>query len=39
MDGEKGPFMSFPPVTSKNVGISTKNFLTFSLKPFCHTGV
>ena len=28
------PPTSFPPVTSTNVGIGPKNFLTFSFKPF-----
>ena len=32
--GQKGPTTSFSPVTSTNVGIKPKNFLTFSLKPF-----
>ena len=30
----KGPNTSFSPVTSENVGISPKNFLTFSFNPF-----
>ena len=29
----------FSPVTSTNVGINLKNFLTFSFNPFCHTDV
>ena len=28
------PFISFPSVTSTNVGISTQNFLTFSFNPY-----
>ena len=30
----KGPATSFSPVTSTSVGISPKNFLTFSFSPF-----
>ena len=32
--GPKGPPIRFSPVTSANVGISPKNFLTFSFNPF-----
>ena len=32
--GKKIPSISFPPVTSTNVGISAKNFLTFSFNYF-----
>ena len=32
--GQKGPPIRFSPVTSANVGISRKNFLTFSFNPF-----
>ena len=32
--GQKGPPTSFSPVTSRNVGISPKSFLTFSFNPF-----
>ena len=33
--GQKAPpHTSFSPVTSTNVGVSPKNFLTFSFKPF-----
>ena len=32
--GKKAPPTSFSPVTSTNVGISPKNFLTFSFNPF-----
>ena len=31
---QKGPPTSFSPVTSANVRISPKNFLTFSFNPF-----
>ena len=35
MEGaKKGPPNSFSPATSTNVGISPKNFLTFSFSPF-----
>ena len=34
MGGKKAPTTSFSPVTSTNVGISLKNFLTFSFNPF-----
>ena len=33
------PPTSSSPVTSTNVGISLKNFLTFSFNSFCQTGV
>ena len=39
MGSQKAPPTSFSPVTSTNVGISPKNFLTFSFNPFFHTGV
>ena len=32
--GEEGPSTSFTSVTSTNVGISPKNFLTFIFNPF-----
>ena len=32
--GQKGPLPSFSPVTSTNVGITSRNFLTFSFNPF-----
>ena len=32
--GQKDPPTSFSPVTSKNVGFGTQNFLTFSFNPF-----
>ena len=32
--GQKDPPTNFCPVTSTNVGISPKNFLTFSYNPF-----
>ena len=32
--GQKGPLTSFSPVTSRNVGISSQNFMTFSFNPF-----
>ena len=32
--GPKKPPTSFSPVTSTNVGINPKNFLTFSFNPF-----
>ena len=35
----KGAPTSFSPVTSTNVEISPKKFLTFSFNPFFHTGV
>ena len=31
---QKDPPTSFSPVTSRNIGISPKNFLTFSFNPF-----
>ena len=34
MGDKKAPPTSFPPVTSTNVGISPKNFLTFTYNPF-----
>ena len=33
-EGQKAPPTSFSPVTSTNVRISPKNFLTFSFNPF-----
>ena len=32
--GQKGPPNRFSPVTYANVGISRKNFLTFSFNPY-----
>ena len=32
--GQKIPLTRFPPVTSTNVGITLKNFMTFSFNPF-----
>ena len=32
--GQKAPLPVFPPVTSTNLGISLRNFLTFSFNPF-----
>ena len=37
--GKKAPATRFSSITSANIGISTKNPLTFSFNPFCHTGV
>ena len=39
MGRKKGPLTSFSPVTSTNVGVFPQIFFTFSLKPFCYTGV
>ena len=34
--GQKGSPTSFSPVTSRNVGFGSQNFLTFSFNPFAH---